>query len=132
MKQEDFEKIQNSIFNEVAAMGASKGQEYASNYDRFSNFKEVAADIGVTPVQVLMVFVTKHIRSLEQYARSGKVFSDETTHSRIIDIITYMTLLAGLLIDLSEEKSEEAKAINWSLEMSQNRQTVMGVKTDVK
>jgi hypothetical protein len=116
MTQQEFQTIQKQIFDEVLQMCVTKGQEYASNSDRFSNFKEVAKDIGINPVQVLMVFVTKHIRSIEQYVRTGKTLSNETTHSRIIDIITYMTLLEGLIRDLNSVNTQDYKGLEQTID----------------
>jgi hypothetical protein len=99
MTFQQFEELQESIFNEIRSMSESKGREYANGEDRFLNFKEIGSSLALDPKSVLWVYVTKHIRSVESFLKSGKTFSNETIEGRILDIIVYMMLLRGLLKD---------------------------------
>lgn len=100
--------LQSDLFAECEKMAVTKGVEYANNdLDRLANFKEVGASLGISSIQVLMTYTLKHIRAIESYAKSHVIYSDELMRSRIIDIITYMSLLEGLIIDELASQSKE-------------------------
>lgn len=98
MTFEQFDSLQAALHVNIVSMTSTKGHEYANSDDRLANFKEVAAEIGITPEQVLLVYLKKHMRSVDAYCKNGKVFS-EPIKGRIIDAILYLELLAALIED---------------------------------
>lgn len=48
------------------------------------------------PKIILMIYFMKHIRSIEAWIKNGEISSEERIEGRIIDAITYLTLLWGL------------------------------------
>lgn len=85
-----------------------KGKEYTDDKDALSNFKLNAERLGLHPVQVLAIYMFKHINSIESYLRQ---FDSEMTvmdiqdsaegiTSRIDDSVNYLELLHLLLMDL--------------------------------
>jgi len=97
MDFEAFPKFQDELFDECRRMAATKGKEYAKGADRFGNFNRLAERLGIKREQVLMVYLTKHLDGIESRIVHGQTFSTESTRGRIIDAITYLTLLAGML-----------------------------------
>jgi hypothetical protein len=51
------------------------------------------------PKAILMVYMMKHVRSIEAWVKNGNVSSNERIEGRIVDLITYAGLLWGLEID---------------------------------
>jgi hypothetical protein len=51
------------------------------------------------PKAILMVYMMKHVRSIEAWVKNGEVSSNERIEGRIVDLITYAGLLWGLEID---------------------------------
>ena len=50
-----------------------KGEAYTrGTADRLANFKKVAADVGVTPLQAWSVYLHKHLDALHYFLISGK------------------------------------------------------------
>jgi hypothetical protein len=93
-------------FNNIRSIRETKGLEYAGEQDTLADFKEVAEDAGITPLQVWLTYVKKHQRAVDTFIREGEVKS-ESIESRIRDIIVYHLLLYGLIIDLQGEKEAQ-------------------------
>lgn len=107
MTFEEFEKYQQSLFDEVAKMRDTKGREYANSADRFANFNRLAEELGLSNVQVAWVYTAKHLDSLKQYIRTQQTYSTEPIEGRIVDAICYLTLIGGMLL---EGRTKEAAA----------------------
>jgi hypothetical protein len=97
MTFQEFDAVSDKIIEEVRKMRDTKGKEYAGTKDRFDNFNRLAARTGVPREIVWQVYFTKHIDALESFLRTGEVSSNEPIEGRIVDCITYLLLLAGML-----------------------------------
>lgn len=93
----DFDKFQADLIEDVRNMATSKGKEYANSEDRFGNFNRLAQRLGIKREQVLLIYFTKHLDAIESFVKTGQTFSDEHIMGRIIDAITYLTLLGGMI-----------------------------------
>ena len=74
----------------------TKGNDYACNEDRLSNFKQLAEFLGLSPLQVWAVYTFKHILAISQYVREGQVES-EPIEERIADARNYLVLGLALI-----------------------------------
>lgn len=84
----------------------TKGEEYAiGNEDALNNFKQVAEMIGVTPLQVCLVYTYKHFCAIASHAKRGEVLS-EPIEGRIVDLRLFAALYLALV---QEEKSCSSK-----------------------
>ena len=95
MTYEDFDKLMDQMIAEEKAIGNTKGKEYTQG-DRLDNFKRLAAELGITPLQVLWIYLKKHLDSIAHYVRTEKVLS-EPIQGRIKDARVYLSLLRGLI-----------------------------------
>jgi len=96
MNYEQFDRlVLEPLIEAEKKIGLTKGKEYVSNDDRLDHFKRLALEIGVTPQQVLWVYLKKHLDSIAYYVKHGKLES-ESLESRIVDARTYLALLLGL------------------------------------
>ena len=97
MNSKEFNQHRKEFFDKAMSLSDAKSVEYTiSNEDRLYNFKHVAARLGTTPEQALMVYVLKHVDAICNDAKTGVQVSDETVMSRAMDICNYMVLYTGL------------------------------------
>lgn len=107
MTFEEFDEYTTMLMEKVCQMRNTKGKEYAGDKDRFDNFNRLAVKCGnLDRKLVWLVYFTKHIDAIESFISNGRTFSEEGIEGRIVDAITYLTLLAGMI---KEEKVEKAK-----------------------
>lgn len=92
-----FDKFAEGVIAQVLTMRDTKGREYAGAADRFGNFNRLADRMGITRQQVWQVYATKHMDSIETFIREGQTYSTESIQGRIVDEITYLLLLAGMV-----------------------------------
>ena len=104
MTHEQFNKFQLELIDEVIRMKDTKGKEYANLESRFANFDRCAAKKGVSRLVVAGIYLDKHLDAIDSFIRTKKVMS-EPIRGRIVDAITYLTLLAGMI----EEENEVSK-----------------------
>jgi len=101
MNFETFDKFQAGLLAEVTKMRDTKGKEYAHDQDRFANFRRLAEQLGIPDYQVGWVYAVKHIDSIASYMKTGQTFSSEQIRGRFVDLITYLTLIAGMVLEAS-------------------------------
>ena len=83
-------------------LNVTKGEEYAiENEDALNNFKQVAKMLGVTPLQVCLIYMYKHFCAIMSHAKRGNVLS-EPIEGRILDLRLYAAIYLALV---QEEKS---------------------------
>ena len=97
----DFNDVVNNTIKTTASLLISKGEEYAGSADRLANFKRGSKLTGVTPLQVALVYASKHYDSIATFVRkdaSGEpqVLS-EPIEGRFDDMINYMILMKALV-----------------------------------
>jgi hypothetical protein len=97
MTFEAFDKFSDTLLAEVRGMSTTKGREYAGDGDRFDNFNRLAARMSIGREKIWQVYFTKHLDAIESYLVHGYTQSNEPIRGRIVDAITYLTLLAGML-----------------------------------
>jgi len=76
---------------------AKKGVDYTGgSVNRLMNFDEAAAFLGVKPLQVLAVYLFKHMAAFFSYCKRGQVES-EAIYGRICDAVNYLLLAFKLI-----------------------------------
>ena len=93
----EFDKFQEELLKEVILMKDTKGKEYANSESRFANFDRLAIRLNLSNIKVALVYLTKHMDAIESYISRGRTYSTETIQGRIVDAITYLTLIAGMI-----------------------------------
>lgn len=99
MKFERMQEIEEDLFEKIRDIRRTKGREYATDEDTLADFKEVAEEVGITPLQCWATYVKKHLRAVDSFVREESVKS-ESIEGRILDVIVYHLLLLGLIEDL--------------------------------
>lgn len=109
MTVEERNRIFDILIAKAREMFIQKGNAYSGiDNDSLSNFKSTAKRIGLSPFEVLYVFMDKHYLSISNAIRNMEgdipVEKTENLEGRIIDLINYLVLLYCLKEDLSNER----------------------------
>lgn len=109
MRKDQFQRLLRETHETMVKLTATKGEEYANSEskdaaDQHANFKRLSAELGLTPEQVLSVYLTKHLDAVKSFLRTDREFS-EPIEGRIDDAILYLILLKGLV----QEKREKLR-----------------------
>lgn len=78
---------------EVKALTAKEQAD--RDRQRVSNFYAEAVSLGLTPFQVLGVYMHKHLRAIDKYIATGHLAS-EPIEGRIHDAVNYLILMFKL------------------------------------
>ena len=105
MNEERFQELVKSMVKEEMDEHVRKSEDYADpkrTNDILDNFKAGAKELDTTPVKYLLVHMSKHIRAIQRYCRTGNVMS-EAINNRIKDARNYFALLRALIEDGSQK-----------------------------
>lgn len=102
MNKGQFRGLLNRTFIEMKTLTATKGEDYARSDDQLANFKRSAAEAGVTPEQVWLIFFNKHKDAIVSHVKAcgenNLTYNpSEPIEGRIDDAILYLCLLKGLV-----------------------------------
>lgn len=105
MDNKEFKRLLESTYCTLESLTDSKGKEYSRDADQLMNFKRQAAELGVSPLVVLAVYLNKHLDAVKSFIKNGREFS-EPIEGRIDDAILYLILLKALISDLRNQPSQ--------------------------
>ena len=116
MTSKQLEDLSELLLGSAKEVMFKKNQDYSKikgGGDALSQFKETAKDLGVSPLAVWYVYAKKHWSAIQAYVKNNGVVESEPIEERMVDMINYILLLNGLLIDakaslLDEEAVDEA------------------------
>ena len=101
MKNKDFIELVKRTQRNTSALLIAKGQEYAGEADRLSNFKRGSTNTGMTPLQVCFIYMSKHYDSLATYVKKDAggytQILAEPIDGRLDDLINYCILMKALI-----------------------------------
>ncbi len=106
MTSQEYRNWRNNFIDATLELSDKKRIEYCNGnqtLDVHTNFKVIADKLGLAPMQVLSVYLNKHLESLSSFFKTGNTYSDETIESRVSDIINY------LLLAMSMKANEDIK-----------------------
>lgn len=103
MDRSTFDRLTHETIESIAQLLITKGAEYAGDADRLSNFKRGAALVGVTPLQVALIYASKHYDAISTYIKNdaqGKTqILSEAIEGRFEDLINYCILMKALIAE---------------------------------
>ena len=105
MTKEEQKIFLEGFQNEMKSLILSKGDDYAGNVDRLSNFKVVGAIQKIDPKQVALTMMSVKIARIATLIaeKNGNV-KHESIKDSLVDLANYSALMAMLIQD------EEANA----------------------
>lgn len=110
MKAKEYKKWRDNFILQTLNLSDKKRIEYCNgnqDVDVHTNFKVIGEKLGLTPMQVLSVYLNKHIESLSSFFKTGITYSDETIESRVSDIINYLLLAMSMKNDQDWENEHK-------------------------
>ena len=108
MDKQAFYDYANALLVDCFDIMRAADAEYASETDKFANFKWQAEVEGRTPEQVAITFLLKHVRALVR-----GISIREPMEGRICDIINYALLIAGIRAE-EEPTTEREAVVGWT------------------
>lgn len=108
--QSDFDALIDEFNEQTIQILQSKGKEYATDDDRLMNFRTVGDMSGLSPEQVTITYLLKHIQRLAKAVREEEYEwawrhddGSEALKQRVADSINYLLLLA-LALEVSDDE----------------------------
>ncbi len=102
MTRDQFAAHLAGFFEELGRITDTKGREYSNDdSDQLASFKRIAARLGVSPLKVVLVYLTKHLDAIEHAARNDGGVLSESLHGRCLDGALYLILFDALAGDLA-------------------------------
>ena len=99
----DLLKIHERFCEKARAVVEKKNQDYGGGLDAYANFKGSQA-FGVSPVIGILLRVQDKMMRIKTYADTGALLvKDESVEDAIIDIMNYMIIMAGYILDEKEQ-----------------------------
>jgi hypothetical protein len=96
MTRDEFQELMGKHYDQIVAINSAKGHDYAGDEDALANFKLAAARLGMKPMQIWGVYISKHWSAIETYVKEGAVKS-EPIEGRFHDLILYAFLGLALI-----------------------------------
>ena len=103
MQAQKFYDLTEELIDECLEIMKSKGLAYSGKQDSFANFKRVAKNLSMSQYNVWYVYFAKHLDSLASWIREEYSDSEPIT-GRIKDLINYLFLLYGMIIEKEQEE----------------------------
>lgn len=110
MNSKEYSMIFQETFTDCQKLGATKGREYRGREGEenvLANFDRLSMKLGVDPMVVIMVYLTKHLDSIDTYVRDWnkpvRHVMSEPIEGRINDAINYLILLKADIIRVEAE-----------------------------
>ncbi len=101
----EFSELMQRTFDDCAKISKAKGADYTKgSQDALANFKEAGAGIGADPLDVCWIFMNKHYQAITNYVKTKGKSESEPIEERIKDLINYLVLLQGLIIENEADK----------------------------
>lgn len=98
MNSSTFDTLRAQLAFDRENIVIQKRPEYTEgNVDVLNNFKILATELGITPIQVWYVYFRKHVASIGQFAASPTRTMSEPIIGRIADAMNYLDLLNALI-----------------------------------
>jgi len=102
-----YEEVMAPIFESCLQLARAKGADYTKgSADALANFKEEGKNIDLDPKKVCHVYMNKHYQAITNFIRTNGQAESEPIAERIKDMINYLVLLQGLIV---EEKNDIRK-----------------------
>jgi hypothetical protein len=103
----EFDKVVHHLHEQCRTMLSNRAATYASDEDRFRNFKNVARMKGTDKYDALTGMMWKHIEAWLQFTKEDPTKTPfEQWTEKTIDLINYLTLTYGMVVEDFKDDEE--------------------------
>lgn len=95
MERKTFMHNMAKLFGEEVDLYEQKAKDYSAEGNVFSHFESEAAKLNMTPQQILMVYLEKHLKAISRFCLTGEQDS-QGIRERIKDARIYLALLEAM------------------------------------
>ena len=99
MTAKEYKQFRDHFLHLTLELSDAKRIEYTEGHQNSNvlwNFESIGSKLGLTPMQVLSVYLNKHLSSLQSYFKDGQEHSSERIEGRVSDIINYLLLMLAM------------------------------------
>lgn len=105
MTREELLQIHRDLCSRSCDLMKKKSEDYATGDDPFANFKRGEILGFATSEEGLMLRVVDKISRISTFLKRGQLnVENESVEDSIMDIINYMVLLQGMLVDKNNKR----------------------------
>lgn len=107
MNNDKFNALLDEQLERCRNLLVKKNEEYATNTDRLSNFRQPSSLMRMHPAEVAFCYDAKHIASIQKIVHElseGKVPSKEMWQEKITDYINYGLLMNACVMEAIEKQ----------------------------
>ena len=97
--REQFDNVCEDRLEKITNILMSKAKEYAQGTNRYQNFDTAARVMGTTREKALLGMMMKHFVSILDIIEAPDNYHDEVVDEKIGDMINYLILLEGMLLE---------------------------------
>jgi hypothetical protein len=109
MTSDAYDLVAARLIAAAASIEASKRPGYTAGHeDVLHNFKTVAERIGITPGQVLAVYMLKHVDAIVSILAKPDLPVSEAAIGRFADLVNYCKLGYALVEERASQSPESA------------------------
>lgn len=134
MTNKEFYDLMDNLFDSAKEIAKSKGEDYTrgNTQDALINFKEAAKEGDIDPKTVWFIYARKHWVAINNYVKTNGQSESEPISERIKDLINYLVLLQGLIVDKESLNHQVKKYPLTSAEAFKLQEVIenVDVKTD--
>jgi len=106
MQREQYDRTTTALLGIAKRVADSKRPAYTvGSKDVLANFKRIGDRTGMDPLQVLDVYLLKHLDSITAYS-DGSIDQSEPIVGRFADAINYLLLKFALLVERMGDETE--------------------------
>ena len=115
MRKQEYDQFIKDLTENRTGISSAKRKDYTrGDKDVLKNFKQVAEYTGLDPLEVWMVYASKHWDSICSYIKNGT--ESEPIRERYCDLLNYLELGYALI----KEQQNEYTQINSSISSDSN------------
>lgn len=115
MRKQEYDQLIKDLTENRTGISSAKRKDYTrGDKDVLKNFKQVAEYTGLDPLEVWMVYASKHWDSICSYIKNGT--ESEPIRERYCDLLNYLELGYAL----TKEQQNEYTQINSSISSDSN------------
>lgn len=94
---QEFVDLFESVIEEIVHLHSIKTADYAQDTDQFSNFRDSARQVGLTPGQSVEVLIATKQSRLRQLLGEGKEPKNESVRDTFRDRVVYSIIALAML-----------------------------------